>query len=128
MLETLKKKRVPEIMEALCFSIPELIDKYLRPQLNANEVKFAQEEGEFSDYVELPALDIRDRALDKAFRLHGAYAPKDPETAAQVGVKVIIMDMPRPQMDLVMDDVRPGPLVPKKLSGKTNGSGENGHK
>jgi len=122
MLEALRKKRVPEICNELGYGIPEIIQNHLGPKLFAKEIKFAQDDGEFSDYVEVDALDIQDRAIDKFLRLHGAYAPKDPETAAQVGVKVIIMDMPRPQMDLVMDDVKPGPLVPTRGT-KVNGSG-----
>jgi hypothetical protein len=63
---------------------------------------------------------MRDRALDKAFRLHGAYAPKDPKEAAQFGVKVVIIDVPRPQYDVFMPDIGPGQLL--------GASGSNGHK
>jgi len=31
-----------------------------------------------------------------AFLLHGSYAPRDPKEAAQYGVRVIRVDIPRP--------------------------------
>ena len=83
--------------------------------------KFAQDDGKFSDYIDVENLDVRDRALDKAFRLHGAYAPKDPKEAAQFGVKVVIIDVPRPQHGVWMPDVGPGAIVQRVFS-VVNGS------
>ena len=37
------------------------------------------------------------QALDTMLKMHGAYAPKDPKEAAPFGVKVIVVDIPRPQ-------------------------------
>jgi hypothetical protein len=34
--------------------------------------------------------------IQAAFELHGSYASRDPKEAAQFGVKVIVLDMPRP--------------------------------
>ena len=65
-------------------------------------------------------LDIRERAVDKAFRLQGAYAPKDPKEAAQFGVKVVIVDIPRPKIGVWVPDVGP-----RQLPGA---NGSNGHK
>src|SRR5947209_16781733 len=49
------------------------------------------------------------KALDIAFRLRGSYAsPKEPEIAKQVGVKVLLVGVPRP-----------GQLIPEK-SGSTS--------
>ena len=42
------------------------------------------------------ALEIQSKALDMAFLLRGSYAPKDPKEAAQYGVKIIRVDIPRP--------------------------------
>jgi hypothetical protein len=42
------------------------------------------------------ALETQIRALDLAFLLHGSYAPRDPKEAAQYGVKIIRVDIPRP--------------------------------
>jgi len=46
--------------------------------------------------VNVAALGIRLSSLRTAFELHGSYAPRDPKEAAQFGVKVIVLDMPRP--------------------------------
>ena len=54
--------------------------------------------------------DARDKALDKALRLHGAYAQKNPKLAAPAGVKVITMYAPRPIPENYIEDVKPGPL------------------
>jgi Terminase small subunit len=118
-LQALRNKNVPEIMSELGLSVPVLIDEYLRPLLKATETKFAQDDPKFSDYIDVENLDVRDRALDKAFRLYGAYAPKDPKEAAQFGIKVVIIDVPRPQHGTFMADVGPAKLPP---------SGSNGHK
>jgi Terminase small subunit len=123
LLKQLRLKKVPEVMDELGLSVPELIHNYLRPLLTAKETKFAQDEGEFTDFIELENLDIRDRAVDKAFRLHGAYAPKDPKEAAQFGVKVVIIDVPRPQVGVWMPDVGAGDPLPPLPS-----NGFNGHK
>ena len=119
-LQALRNKNVPEIMSELGLSVPVLIDEHLRPLLKATETKFAQDDGKFSGYIDVENLDVRDRALDKAFRLHGAYAPKDPKEAAQFGIKVVIIDVPRPQHGVFMPDVGPGQLP--------GASGSNGHK
>jgi hypothetical protein len=107
-------------MSELGLSVPVLIDEYLRPLLKATETKFAQDDGKFSDFIDVENLDVRDRALDKAFRLHGAYAPKDPKEAVQFGIKVVIIDVPRPQHGTFMPDVGPAKLPPS--------NGFNGHK
>ena len=46
--------------------------------------------------VNVAALSIRLAALDTAFKLRGSYAPRDPKEAEQFGIKVVVLDMPRP--------------------------------
>jgi hypothetical protein len=51
------------------------------------------------------------QAMDKAFLLHGFYAPRNPKEAAHFGVKVIVQGVcgtPRPPIDN-----RPGMAVPR---------------
>ena len=84
--------RVPDLLDRP-LSEEVLIDKYLRPLLDAEETKF------FNDgkkRINVEALAIRLAALRTAFELHGSYAPKDPKEAAQYGVKIINVDMPHP--------------------------------
>jgi hypothetical protein len=83
-------------MDELGISERELIDKHLRRQLNAKKTIFAQKDGEFTDKRTVDALETQVRALDMAFLLHGSYAPRDPKEAAQYGVRVIRVDIPRP--------------------------------
>jgi hypothetical protein len=85
--------RVPELLERHGLGEEVLIEKYLLPLLEANETKF------FNDgkkQIEVQALTIRHAALRTAFELHGSYAPRDPKEAAQYGVRVIRVDIPRP--------------------------------
>ena len=88
--------RVPDLMDELGISERELIDKHLRRQLNAKKTIFAQKDGEFTDKRTVDALETQTRALDMAFLLHGSYAPRDPKEAAQYGVRIIRVDIPRP--------------------------------
>jgi len=61
-----------------------LIDKYLRPLLNANETKFfptgikmrVGKKNKTVYYVTVEALGIRHASLRTAFELHGSYAPR----------------------------------------------------
>jgi hypothetical protein len=46
-------------------------------------------------------------ALKELFLLHGTYAPRDPKEAAQFGVKVIVVDVPRPPKHHPAIDVEP---------------------
>jgi len=50
--------------------------------------------------------------------LHEAYAPKDPKEAAHFAVKVVVIDVPRPQLGVWMPDIGPGdPLPPLPSNG-----------
>jgi hypothetical protein len=53
------------------------------------------------------ALEIQSKALDMAFQLHGSYAPRDPAEAAQFGIKVVVVDIPRPPKLHPAIDVQP---------------------
>jgi hypothetical protein len=86
----------PEAMREAGLSLPLMIDKYLRPLLEATETKLAQYEGEFTDYVELDDNTTRRFAADMGFRLLGAYPAEDPVMNSKITVDVIIADMPRP--------------------------------
>jgi hypothetical protein len=46
--------------------------------------------------VNVAALGIRLSSLRSAFELHGSYAPRDPKEAEQFGIKVVVVDIPRP--------------------------------
>ena len=46
--------------------------------------------------MNVETLAIRHASLRTAFELHGSYAPRDPKEAAQYGVKIIRVDIPRP--------------------------------
>jgi len=115
--------RVPEILDQAGYSVPVLIEKHLAPKLTATTTKLVVEKGEFTDHVELEDHDAQLKAIDIMLRMHGAYAPKDPKEAAQVGVKVIVLDMPRPTPGAITDDIRPGqPIILPPRNGR------NGHK
>ena len=115
--------RVPELLDKAGYSVPVLIEKHLAPKLTATTTKLAVEKGEFTDHVELEDHDTQLKAIDMMLRMHGAYAPKDPKEAAQFGVKVVIIDVPRPPDGVYMPDVGPGDPLPPLPS-----NGSNGHK
>jgi len=90
------QKKVPDILDQLGLSVEALVQNSLIPLLNATTVKFAQKEGEFTDYVEVEDNTTRLNALDIAFRLHGAYASKEQSLEEDAKLHVLVMDMPRP--------------------------------
>jgi len=50
------------------------------------------------------------QAIDTMLKMHEAYAPKDPKEAAHFGVKVVMIDVSRPQHGVWMPNI--GPLPP----------------
>ena len=72
------------------------IENYLKPALDAEQTIYAQKDGKFKDKRTLINWNTRMRALDMLFKLHGSYPPLDPKEAAQYGVRVIHVDIPRP--------------------------------
>ena len=89
-LEAIKRK-MPDILDNHGLTDETLIEKYLKPALEATETEFAKFEGKITDQCEVVAWSPRLTALDMAFNLKGNYAPKDdnrPEL--NVGVKVVI--------------------------------------
>ena len=87
-LEAIRRK-MPEILDKYGLSDDALVEKYLKPALEANETKFAQKDGLFTDEREVTAWGPRLTALDMAFNLRGSYAPKEP--AGQTNVQVVVM-------------------------------------
>ena len=91
-----------------------MIDKYLRPLLEAKETKLAQYEGQYTDFVVLDDNTTSLAATNMAFKLLGAYPPKDPVLAAKTTVDVIICDMPETKYDKEPIDVRPTVRPPRE--------------
>jgi hypothetical protein len=99
------KEKAPEVMAAMGLTLGSVIENHLVPLMHAREMKFAQYKGKFTDYVEVEALGIRLGATVKALELLNAFPSRDQALAAQVGVDVIVMDMPRPKHPPI--DVQP---------------------
>ena len=87
------KGRAADLMDEIGLTDRVLIENYLVPLLEAKETKFFKDGDK---PISVAALAIRHAALDTAFKLRGSYAPRNPKETEQFGVKVIIMDMPRP--------------------------------
>jgi hypothetical protein len=99
--------RFPDLLDKHGLSEETLIDKYLRPLLNAKETVFFQKDGKVRQRVNVAALGIRLSSLRPAFELHGSYAPRDPKEAEQFGIKVVVVDIPRPPKHHPAIDVQP---------------------
>jgi len=109
--------KVPQIMDQMGLTNHLLIEKYLVPLLEAEETKFFNGG---KKRINVAALGIRHTALDTAFKLRGSYAPRDPKEAEQFGIKVVVVDIPRPPKHHPAIDVQPSG------NGKPP-SGNNGH-
>ncbi len=111
--------RIPDLMDQLGLTEEHLIDKHLRRHLNAKRTVFFLKDGKVKDSRKTEALEIQSKALDMAFRLHGSYALRDPKEAEQFGVKVIVVDVPRPKREAIN-------VMPVKSNG-TPPADNNGH-
>ena len=87
---------MPELLEEAGLTPRVLIEKYLVPMLSATTKKCFHHRGRFVYSRALPDYRTRVMALDMVFRLMGAYETSKSVTAPDAGVKVIVLDAPRP--------------------------------
>ena len=105
------RERIPRFEEA-GLTPRVLIEKYLVPLLSATTAKLFQYKGKITDCVVVPDNHTRLLGLDMVFRLTGAYATRESTTAAGPGVKVIEIDVPRPdRTGLVTSTSSPPPSL-----------------
>ena len=95
------RKTMPEALEAAGLTDTAIIDKYLRPLLNANETKYFAHLGKVVSQRTLKNWTARTNGLDILLRIKGAYvkppdAPLPPPQTA-IGVRVVLVNMPRPK-------------------------------
>jgi len=89
--------------------------------VSAKATKHFQYRGKVTDKRTVSDNDARLRALETALKLRGSYSSGSQEDAALTGVKVIVVDIPRPQRGVIMPDIKPGDIPPINVAG-------NGHK
>lgn len=80
------RRRMPEILDKHGLTDDALVEKYLKPALEAHETKFAQKDGIFTDEKDVIAWNPRLTALDMAFNLRGSYAPKKQDSDGPSGI------------------------------------------
>lgn len=100
-----------------------LIEKHIAPKLSAAVTKLAEEGGKFTDFLELEDHHTQLKTADMMLRMHGAYAPKDPAEAAQFAVKVIVIDIPEPQIGVLIPGPGQLPITTTPINGSTGSSG-----
>ncbi|SRR5579885_257148 len=88
-LESIRIK-MPEVLEQAGLTDSALIKKYLKPALRAQETKFAQVDGKFTDERKVPAWATRLSALDMVFNLKGSYAAKPQQNNTAVAIQVVV--------------------------------------
>lgn len=114
------KEKAPEVLDRIGLTLETSIRKYLVPLLEAEETKFAQFEGQFTDAVDVDALGIRLGATRTLLELHGAIGPGAAEIAMEEsrrgGIDVIVLDIPRPGPGYEGDD----PINITPVSGNGN--------
>ena len=81
-------ERAPEVLERLGLTYDYILDKCLRPLLEARETKFFQKEGIVMQEKEVEALDIRLRAIDTWAKLAGAYSVQKVNVSGNLSVGV----------------------------------------
>jgi hypothetical protein len=81
-------ERAPEVLERLGLTYEHVLDKCLRPLLEAKETKFFQSQGIVMQREEVEALDIRLRAIDTWAKLAGAYSVQKVNVSGNLSVDV----------------------------------------
>ncbi len=94
--------KVPTLMNRLGLTNEVLIEKYLVPLLSANTTICIREQGK-ARRVRILDYGTRQRALDMAFKLSGAYAPTNPRLAENFD----IIDMPLRREGIHVIDIPP---------------------
>ncbi len=89
--------KMPEVLERAGLTDESLVEKYLKPALQATETKFAQFEGQFTDEREVLAWGPRLTALDMVYNLKGSYAPKQVEAKGFLGPVQIVTNVNFPE-------------------------------
>jgi len=124
--------KAPDIMDKLGLNVEALIQNHLKPLLSAQETKvfvFEDEHAKKGKHtkrvlrINLADNTTRRYATRMAFELQGAFPPQDPQLAAQVGVEVIVIDVPRPDRSAInVTPVNGKPAVKAKVKESGNGA------
>ena len=94
--------RVPDIMDRMGLSEEVLIEKHLKRHLVAKKTVYVREGKRVRAHTH-EDNGTQMRALEQSFLIHGSYAPRDPKEAATFGVKVVVLDMPRPHRTITVE-------------------------
>ena len=99
------REKTPDIMDRLGLSVPGLIKNHLTPLLHAEETKVFVSEGKRGKRnvmrVKVPDFTTRRYGTRMAFELQNAFPPVDQKLAAQIGVKVVVVDIARPPREAI---------------------------
>jgi hypothetical protein len=96
-------ERAPEVLERLGLTVEHVVDKCLRPLMEAKETKFFANQGVVLDSREVEALDIRLRAVDLWARLMGAYTPAKVQVSG--GLTVDLGNLSDDELDKTIYDL-----------------------
>jgi len=91
------KAKAADVLDAHGLTADHLIENYLAPALNAQKPVFFTGQGEPISFVLTNDWAARVRALDIAFKLRGDYATQEDILKDATSVRVIRIDVPRPQ-------------------------------
>ena len=81
--------KMPQLLDKHGLTDDSLIEKYLRPALEAEETKFAQKDGMFTDAKNVVSWGPRLTALDMAFNLRGSFPQRDKNAVVAMPVQII---------------------------------------
>ncbi|SRR6266705_5264353 len=82
------KEKMPAILDRHGLTRDYLVDRCLKPLIEATETKFFQKDGKIEDEVEVVAWGPRKDGLDMAFKLRGDYAAVEKNGDAVVNVQI----------------------------------------
>lgn len=85
------KEKMPQVLAKYGLTDESLIEKYLKPLMEANETKFFAHEGRVTDQKDVIAWGPRRDGLDMAFKLRGDYKAAEKVEGTTVNYTFIAM-------------------------------------
>lgn len=105
-------ERAPEVLVRLGLTIEQVVDKCLRPLLEANKTELVVSNGVVMSREEVPAPDIRLRAIDTWARLMGAYTAQKVQLSG--GLSLDLSHVSDDELDRTITDLVSASQSPTK--------------
>jgi hypothetical protein len=121
------REKMPQLLDKAGLTDEAVIDKYLRPALEAEETEFAKFEGKITDRVNVVAWGPRLTALDMLYKLKGSYAPTEVEQIITHQITPVEEASARTTLQKISELEKESAINVEFTVHPSNGNGHNGN-